>query len=151
MLAAMNHAALCLLLAAMLVGGCAASRRSSDVVPPGMRLAPDQAFVVSVTATDPEYEKYTGELRALIAAELAGAGFEEAPHGIRLNAQITYFARGGAWGEEADCRMDVTLIGESTWHFTAMGGSGSEMVRDRIPSALRRAARAVVERIAMHR
>lgn len=140
-----------LLLLALLAGGCASGRRSTDITPAGLRLAPHQAFDVRVTAKHAEHEEYTGELRALIAAELVAAGFRHAPDGMELHAHITYFAPGGAWGEEADCRMDITLKGDTTWRFSVVGGSGSQMARDRIPLALGQAARAVAERIVMHR
>lgn len=147
----MTRAVLGLLLFALLAGGCASSRRSTDITPAGLRLAPDQAFDIRVTAKHPEHEEYAAELRALIAAELVAAGFSHSPDGMDLHAHITYFAPGGAWGEEADCRMDITLKGETTWRFSVVGGSGSQMARDRIPLALRQAAQAVAERIVMHR
>lgn len=145
----MRTLTLCLLF--LLTCGCAASRSSTDITPPGLRLSPDQAFEVRVTAEHAEHEEYTGELRALIAAELVAAGFGHAPDGMELHANVTWIAPGGAWGEEADCRMDITLKGETTWRFSVIGGSGSEMARDRIPAALRQAARVVVERLVMHR
>lgn len=142
---------LCIILFALIACGCAASRSSSDITPPGLRLAPDQAFEVRVTAEHEEHNRYTGELRALIAAELVAAGFGHAPEGMELHAHVTWIAPGGAWGEEADCRMDITLKGDTSWRFSVIGGSGSEMARDRIPAALRQAARVVVERLVMHR
>ncbi|MBX3474873.1 MAG: hypothetical protein KF754_10860 [Planctomycetes bacterium] len=147
----MKQAPLCLVWFALITSGCAAGRSSTDVSPPGLRLPSDQAFEVRVTAEHEEQKKYTAELRALIAAELVAAGFGHAPHGMELHAHVTCIAPGGAWGEEADCRMDIALKGDNTWRFSVIGGSGSEMARDRIPAALREAARAVVERLAIHR
>lgn len=147
----MRLTVLCAMVFALIATGCAAGRSSSDVTPPGLRLSPDQAFEVRVTAEHEEHQEYTGELRALIAAELVAAGFGHAPDGMELHAHVTWIAPGGAWGEEADCRMDITLKGDTTWRFSVIGGSGSEMARDRIPAALRQAARVVVERLAMHR
>lgn len=139
----------------LLLAGCAAqSNRVTVIEPSGLRVAADATFTVSVIPADPDdpgdfAEDYASDLQTRILYELTGAGFRTGRGGYKLTAAITWIAPGGAWGEEAECHLDVTLQqGDRKWTFQVIGYSGSTWGRDRIPNALNQAARAVAKAIA---
>lgn len=139
----------------LLLAGCAAqSNRVTVIEPPGLRVAADATFTVSVIPADPDdpgdfAEDYAADLQTRILYELTGAGFRTGRGDYALTAAITWIAPGGAWGEEAECHLDVTLQqGDQKWTFQVVGYSGSTWGRDRIPNALNQAAQATAKAIA---
>jgi hypothetical protein len=139
----------------LLLAGCATqSNRTTVIEPAGLRMAADATFTVSVIPADPDdpgdfAEDYAADLQTSILHELTGSGFQTGRGDFTLVAAITWIAPGGAWGEEAECHLDVTLQrGKETWKFQVVGYSGSTWGRDRIPNALAQAARAVAKTLA---
>jgi len=137
-----------------LLAGCASpGTRTGEIKPAGFTIAAGQAISVRVVAADPDdsedfAEDYAADLKSRIVTELLFAGFNSG-ESLELVAAITWIAPGGAWGEEAECHLDVTLTrGDGVWRFSVIGYSGSTWGRDRIPNALAQAAKAVADTLA---
>jgi len=141
----------CLLLAA----GCAAkSRWTGDIEPPGLKAALREPFRIRVIAATPALQRYAPDLERQIRDELrllnCSLAGPEGP-GLEIEAKITDVAPGGAWGEEAECRLEVTWRPEgpgAAGGFRAIGYSGGTWGQDRIPTAVTQAALAVAARLA---
>jgi hypothetical protein len=142
-----------LLLAATLAGCASSGTWSGEIEPAGFVAIAGESFEVTVGPAEPEDRgdfagDYAAALSDQIESRLRGAGFRTGGGGTRLEVRITWIAPGGAWGEEAECHLDISILRETgKWSFKVIGYSGSTWGRDRIPTALAQAAAAVVAQI----
>lgn len=136
----------------LLATGCASrSFDAGEIEPAGLRV--DRAVGVSlrVYADDRDRREYADELAPLVRAEFDRIGLEAPGDALHVDVCVSWIAPGGAWGEEAECHLQVTIRragSDGQWRFSVIGYSGSTWGRDRIPTALREAARGVGTRMA---
>jgi len=131
------------------LGGCASRGfDTSEIEPAGFSVQHGAGVALRVYPADRENRAYADELAPQIKKELAQAGFDVDGESLGVEVCITHIAPGGAWGEEAECHLKVSITqGRANWSFEVIGYSGSTWGRDRIPSALTEAARGVASRL----
>lgn len=138
----------------LLLAGCASQRPwASEVEPPGLVIGRNETVHVR-SSFEPENERYALQVQSFVAGDLDARGIRNAAEheaDLDILLEITSVAPGGAWGEEADCRITVHIRrrgGGTTWRFHAVGYSGSTWVHDRIPNAVSNAGTAVTQKLA---
>lgn len=131
--------------------GCATqSYRVSEVDPPGLLLPANTPLQVRVIAQEHDDRSHAVNIQSRIVYAFSGDG--SAPDTPRWTLDVTLLPimPGGAWGEEAECHLEVTLskAGDNpTWRFKVTGYSGSTWVHDRIPTAVEQAIRGLDARL----
>lgn len=136
------------------LAGCASQRPwASEIEPPGLVIGRNETVHVR-SAFEPENERYALQIQSFVAGDLDARGIRNAAEDeadLDILLELTSVASGGAWGEEADCRLTVHIRrrgGGTTWRFHAVGYSGSTWVHDRIPNAISNAGTAVTQKLA---
>lgn len=134
--------------------GCAARSHWAGELDPATALpAPGSPISVRVSAATASAETHVADFSRLLMEELRVAGFPvvgSPSPAAELDLSITHVAPGGAWGEEAECHVEVRVTlqpGGNAGSFKAIGYSGSTWAHDRIPNALAEAAKAVAGRL----
>ena len=143
-----------LLLLIPLFFGCAGTPRwSEDVHPEGFSLSPADTVYVYAQAA-PEDRIYAAQLENQVGDGLSAAGLR---HAHRDHADIVFYIDvqwiepGDERGAQAECRVTVILTrGLNEWHFNAKGLSGTRWQDDRIPTAVRHAGDAILDRLRSH-
>lgn len=138
----------------LLLAGCASQRPwAGEIEPPGLVIGRNETVHVR-SAFEPENERYALQIQSFVAGDLDARGIRNAAEDaadLNILLELTSVAPGGAWGEEADCRITVHIRrrgGGTTWRFHAVGYSGSTWVHDRIPNAISNAGTAVTQKLA---